>query len=231
MTRRKIPAWTIGLVCLSALACCSGATRVPNAADRAAACPDVAPPSAVAASDGAAPPAIAVPPVAVEPQAGEAGAWSSAVAGIRARLIVSAGEVYEGTALPRVDIELQNVSDVGNPLELYWDVDAVLRFQLADDAGADIPTSPLPVDIMRPTPYWVVLPWDSTVRINITTSGYGIRGAQRMLLGLPGDGAWEIAAGDARRLFLRGTLTAAQVDDAGRRAWRGTIELPPVEVR
>src|SRR5215468_8842097 len=49
----------------------------------------------------------------------ETGAWSEPVDGLRGRLIAKEGSVFHGTKMVDIYMELENVSDVGNPMQLY----------------------------------------------------------------------------------------------------------------
>ena len=43
------------------------------------------------------------------------------VNGLRGRLLFAPGDVVNGTRMAVVYLEFQNVSDVGNPMEIYYD--------------------------------------------------------------------------------------------------------------
>ena len=155
--------------------------------------------------------------------------WSPAVNGLRGRLLVSPGA---GT-LPRtvrVDLELENVSDVANPIEIYWDIDGVLSFSLADGDGREIANTPTAASIRRSSPHWLMLPFDSALRINITTHGYGVMPEPGVFIGLPHMDAWQFEASDMRRRLLHGVFTATATVAAHDRQWQGTLDLPIVEI-
>jgi hypothetical protein len=164
------------------------------------------------------------------PNESKEGAWSVPAEGLRARILASMSHTFYGTPQIRIDLELQNVSDVATPIEIEWDIDALLSFELADETGRSVPRAVRPCNITRVMPYWIAIPCDSTLRTNITTSGYGQFPNQRWFLGLPGGGAWESALGDTHRYSLLGTLSARSLDNPTHRAWRGTITLPAVEL-
>jgi hypothetical protein len=155
--------------------------------------------------------------------------WSPTVSGLRGRLVASAGD---GTAprVVRVELELENVSDVANPIEIYWDIDAVLSFSLTDEAGTEIETTPTMVSIQRVFPYWLALPPDSTLRIDITTTGYGMVPRPSVVVGLPHDAFWQLDATDTPRRLLRGVLRPISTRATHRRPWQGRLDLPPVEI-
>lgn len=158
-------------------------------------------------------------------------AWSAPVNGLRARLTTSAGTTHGGVRVPRVDLELENVSDVANPIELYWDIDALLAFRIEDASGVIIAPASVPASILRPTRFWLMVPYHGRVRLEITTFGYGIARGLRMFIGLPGMGAWAVAPGDTRRYMVSGTLTASPHTEPNRRPWQGRLNLQEVEIR
>jgi hypothetical protein len=182
-------------------------------------------PSAAAPTD----PGVPIRPTLPAKGALASSGWSSPVNGLQGRLLVSAGE---GTSprIVRIDLELQNVSNVGSPMELYWDIDAVLSFSLADEEGKEIETTPTAASIRRAAPYWLMLPMDSTLRTNLTTHGYGIEPKPGVFIGLPNMMAWQIDATDKRRRRIHGVLTATATTAADGREWKGTLDLPLVEI-
>ena len=155
--------------------------------------------------------------------------WSSPVNGLQGRLLVSSGE---GTSprIARIDLEIQNVSNVGSPIELYWDIDTVLSFSLADEDGKEIEPTPMAASVRSAAPYWLMLPMDSTLRTNLTTHGYGVEPRPGVFIGLPNMMAWQIDATDKRRRRLHGTLVATTTTATDGRQWQGTLDLPIVEI-
>jgi hypothetical protein len=87
--------------------------------------------------------------------------------------------------------------------------------------------------IVRPPPFWLIVPSESTIRASVTTYGYGVTPDGGLLIGLPASHAWQLAPGDTRSYRLQGRIVepARSGDDRDRpQAWEGVIDLPPVDV-
>jgi hypothetical protein len=149
------------------------------------------------------------------------GGWSRPASGLRGRLLASAADGSCGTTIQlRVDVELENVSDVGNPLEILWEKDEALVFRLTDASGAAIATAPASASITEPGPHWITLPVRSSLRMDVTTYGYAVRPNLRLFIGLAGMRTWQIEANDAGRYRLGATLTSQGPADGTRNVWR-----------
>ena len=187
---------------------------------------------------GAAPPAEMTPDeseAAVTEEAPDAcagaGAWSSAVDGLRGRLVVSGA----GASL-RVVIELENVS--AQPIALHWDGSPSVgfaTFALRDAAGNE------------PMPDWVfggseptgalalVIPAGSAVERDATASFVAGPGGEARVLRIgafwgrpmPEDGSPRyLSARVVARAPAPGDVTEEGDAVSGARAWVGAIELP-----
>ena len=143
--------------------------------------------------------------------------------GLRARLIATP----HGRDLA-LDLEIENVSDVGNPMEIWWDdLDGILRLSLDTDAGA-VATAGIGGSHASPPPYWLMLPVSSKLTISITPNAYeDVSGTRTMFRPLTFQG-WDMPAG---KLYLHGELAPpAPTDRDGRRPWLGKISLPRIEL-
>lgn len=187
------------------------------------------------ASPGPASPA----PAAADAARGAEPAWSATVDGLRARLVVSVPdkpEAEHGVRMARTWIEIENVSDVANPVDLFWNVDKIFDFALEDADGKPAATGSMAASIAMVPPFWLVIPSDSLLRVSITTWGYGVLPNQGdVFLGLPATHAWQLAHDDTRVYRLRGRLAVPSGDgddryDADRQVWQNAIDLPPVAV-
>ena len=141
---------------------------------------------------------------------------------VRGRLLIVEGDEpdYAG---PRTEphsmtfVEFQNVS-IGASLKMYFDVMG-LNCELVDTNGLRVPlTSGRGVHDSRPfLPYWVVLPYNSTIRLFIN-SGYGSR------LTIFQDGRpwcyWSIKPSGTNVYYLSGTFSVGT-------ATNGTLTVTP----
>jgi hypothetical protein len=152
-------------------------------------------------------------------------AWSPPVGGLRGRLVVRAGPATNGTPILAVYLELENVSDVANPIEVpsTWALDSALR----DASGRAVPETPAPADILTPSPFELVVPHDGLLRFRVSVSGYAVGEGEGAMVGME-SGCWVIKKGDAGRYALGGTFRAVPDPAAGgRRMWQGELALPP----
>lgn len=161
----------------------------------------------------------------------ETGKWSETINGIQGRLIVSEDPMLNGTRILAAYVELRNVSDVMNPLEIYYEPGSMVQCQLRDATGKPISRADLPASIIQPLPFWLTLPHDSSLRFRISVSGYGIPKDARALIPMA-DHAWLIKAGDQNEYALEATFIARRPKDETheRRVWQGVLKLPKVKI-
>jgi len=157
------------------------------------------------------------------------GAWSSAVAGLRGRL-VRTGE--------RVELELDNVS--ARPLELHWAGYrlAFATFRLDDASGAEVPEPDWRYGGNEATGRQHLLLATGTTRVVVGDPIFGeVSGRRTVRIGafwgreMPADGSPR---------FLRARVIGAQpssgeLDPATSAArgvvWLGSLDVPPVCLR
>ncbi|MEP7075739.1 MAG: hypothetical protein ABI878_08000 [Acidobacteriota bacterium] len=165
--------------------------------------------------------------VALRASTEETGAWSGAVSGLRGRLIVKDGETFHGTRLPAVYLELENVSDVGNQMEFFFDPMGSIESSVTDAAGKEVEQSPTPADILSPGPFWLALPNDGSLRFRISVSGYGIFENSGTDIQMS-SGNWIIKPADKNKYYLAATFESKPPASDRRRAWTGSLKLPRV---
>jgi hypothetical protein len=158
----------------------------------------------------------------------ETGAWSATVNGLRGRLLIAPGGEFIGTRMVDVYLELQNVSDVGNPIEIYFNSYDSIKSGVVDAAGKDVKQPPNAASITSPGPYWLSVPWDGTLRFRVSVSGYGVyknSGTQVQM----DSGNWLIALADKAKYYLEAKFASISAPDK-RRAWNGTLILSKVRI-
>ena len=160
----------------------------------------------------------------------ETGAWSGVVNGVQGRLIISEDQPSNGTAIVAVYLELRHASDIADPIEIYIDSTHTFRCQLLDANDRPVATAGLPASILVPRPFWLTLPYDSSLRFRISVSGYGVPRNERALIPLE-CGDWIIKSGDTGDYKLEISLGVKppKVDVNGR-VWKGTLKLPKVKI-
>ena len=154
--------------------------------------------------------------------------WSEAVNGLQARLELVEKEKIYGTRWLVPHLELRNVRDLGNQMEVNCDY-RHLKIELIDANGSPLrigtslprtgPTQELNV---------IVLPWDSSIRLNLECRNWGITKDAAAMVAAD-SGAWVIQENEKGKIYLRATLTGEMIEPTWKR-WSGKIQTPPVKV-
>ncbi|HWA28708.1 MAG TPA: hypothetical protein VG734_23865 [Lacunisphaera sp.] len=157
--------------------------------------------------------------------------WSKVENGIRGRLVIMFDPDFAGTEMPVVYLELQNVSDVANPKEIWLDPHRNFSaWNLRDETGAAVPRNQaVDASIITMGPYWITLPYDSILRFRVSVSGYGIKPNGGMAFQLPG-AFWQVPRRPGGGYDLSATFKSAPTEKDQRGAWTGTLVLPAVRV-
>lgn len=164
------------------------------------------------------------------------GAWSGTVSGIQGRLIAQDDPPFNGTRMIGVHLELRNVSGVLNPLEIPYD-GSNFQGELRDKAGKIVAQAGLSCSIMNPPGYFLILPYDSSLKFRVSVTGYGVPKDGGALIGL-NNAAWLIQRGDSAPYFLSGPFGPSSTvhfdaktrSSPSNRKWTGVLHLPPVRI-
>jgi len=125
-------------------------------------------------------------------------------------------------------LELRNVSDSASPIKVCCGGGHV-KFELIDADGKAVRDGwTLPRGGPHADPGTIVLPFDSSIRIGMYCSNWGVPRAAAMIA--TDSGAWVIESHEKGKLFLRATITGGKTDLKSQRIWQGTIVTPPVKV-
>jgi hypothetical protein len=157
----------------------------------------------------------------------ETGAWSETVNGLRGRLIAKEDKPFHGTRMLAVYIELENVSDVGNQMEFFFDPIKSIVSNVADSTGKDLAQPPTAADVVTPSAFWLALPNDGTLKFRISVSGYGVyenSGTNVQMM----SGNWLIKPADKQKYYLEAKYISRTPESDKRRAWAGELRLPKV---
>jgi hypothetical protein len=156
--------------------------------------------------------------------------WSQPVNGVQGRIIVSDDVWLYGTQMTTVDLELRNVSDVGNPIAIYFDPNRSFKCELLDAKDQAVARPPFAADIITPNPYWLSLPYQGTLRWRVSVSGYGIKPNSGKMVQMS-CGMWLIKPGDHSEYGLAVKFVAVSTpEDRERRAWTGTLTIPKAPI-
>ncbi|MGH9819799.1 MAG: hypothetical protein ACRD43_06485, partial [Pyrinomonadaceae bacterium] len=157
----------------------------------------------------------------------ETGAWSEQVRGLRGRLIVKEDKPFHGTRMIAVYMELENVSDVGNQMEFYFDPISSIESKLVDENGKEVEQPPTAADVATPAPFWLALPHDGTLKFRISVTGYGVYDHSGTNVQMS-SGNWLIKPNDKGKYYLEATYTSTPPKADKRRAWSDSLNLPKV---
>jgi hypothetical protein len=153
--------------------------------------------------------------------------WSPEVKGLRGRLVRQTQPPVGTTEIIGVAVELKNVS--AEPLAVRNDPAAV-RLDLFDAKGQSMPRAWLSRSGPIPFPQWGIVPGGCYLGFSLYDYGVGVPQGQGPLLALlPYAGDWILKPG---KYTLRGTFNVQPraSDDPPKNAWRGELDLPPLEI-
>lgn len=159
----------------------------------------------------------------------EADSWSNPERGIQARITLVEKPKINGTRSLVPYLELRNVGDSAYPLKVRCGAGHV-TFELVGADGKAIRDGwSLPRSGPHPDPGTVVLPLDSSMRIGMYCSNWGVpRDAAAMIS--TDSGAWVLQPQEKATVFLRATIKGEKVESDPDRTWHGTIQTPAVKV-
>lgn len=154
--------------------------------------------------------------------------WSEAVNGLRGRLVRYPRPHVNDTEIIGVAVELKSVS--ATALAVRNDP-ASVRVRLCRPDGTPIDsTLALPRGGPVAAPQWGVIPPYAYLGFSLYDYGVGVPQGQGALLAiLPPVQAWLLKPG---KYILRGTFTVqpAAEDNPPKNAWKGQLDLPPLEI-
>jgi hypothetical protein len=183
-----------------------------------------------------------------------AGDWSKPVTdtrgrAVRGRLVLCAQSFDESRREFSLFIELADASEAVHqePALLFCDLGKHdfrqeykpgLHCELRDSHAKAIETAAFPFSGAVPRSTWVSLPHQSTLRLR--QSPYGIHRPGATALAPMLSQLWVITDDDLEPYYLSGTFTIDPTDEQVKAAglkpaqegeiWRGTLELPPLEI-
>jgi len=159
--------------------------------------------------------------------ADETDIWSVPTNGLQARLTLVEKPKLNGTRWLVPYLELRNVRDLGHPMEIQCDSHH-LKIELVDADGKPIRVSALPRTGFVPDLGKVILPWDSSIRINLECKNWGIPKDAAAMVSTD-SGAWVIQEAERGKVYLRATVTGEKIEP-DYKAWYGTVQTPLLKV-
>ena len=168
--------------------------------------------------------APAPPPRVIE------GRWSAAVNGLRGRLLLTG--VNEGTRPQlRIDLELENVSDVLGPIEIPWrePPSTIVRFSFEDASGPVVSGFTPGGNEHSTMPYVLTIPRAGVTRMTVSPGAYEYLKDGRVWLRPFTFVGWEMpSTPDRHYLLARVEPKAPDARDQWPRPWVGPLILPRV---
>ena len=160
------------------------------------------------------------------------GNWSDTVGGLRMRFIVSSKQERTDFRRASVYLEMQNVSNVINPIE--FNSSFSLNCTLTNAAGNSLPSAMGFTSGFVCPPYWIYIPYDSTLKmrvddLNSWSVGYKRQTGISMAVG---SGCWLIPDNTTNVFSLSGVFKVERTlqPEEHIHAWDGTISLPRVKI-
>lgn len=161
------------------------------------------------------------------------GDWSETVNGLRGRLVSSENVGSNGKGKAVIYLELQNVSDVLNPMEIYIDTShSPLHFELKDASGMSptLPKGNYATDEWIPNSFWLHLPMDSTLRFRVSRKGPFSYPNVGLAIAVPGN-FWIIPNDASKNYFLSASFSINPSFDKDHfHAWKGYFKIPQVKI-
>lgn len=153
------------------------------------------------------------------------GKWSRPVNGLQARLAVDNWR----DPMIGVFLELRNRKNLLNTITVPISPER-LTFQLRDESGKVVMDAGLPRSGPVANLRDVQLPFDSSLRFNVSVSGVGIDTSSNAMIPLQSH-AWVIRAGDFSTYQLSASLKTKRLRGNNDTVWHGDLHIPAVSVK
>lgn len=165
----------------------------------------------------------------VSPGWSQAG-WSKSSQGLEARFSLEKGERSGKMRILHVYLEIRNVSDVANPIYVFYEPTQSLLVKMVDEHGKPVPVPGAAADVLSPSGHLLAIPWHGLLRFDVTAYGYAVAGDTSLLIGLH-RGVWAVPRGRNVKWILSGTFSAMKPTAAvSERLWDGRLEIPGIVV-
>jgi hypothetical protein len=148
------------------------------------------------------------------------------------RFIVSSRQVSADFRRAVVYLEMQNVSDVINPIEFNSGFSLICK--LTNSIGNPPPTAGCIADGFVCPPFWIYVPFDSTLKLrvdDINASAMAFKGQNGVSMAV-GSGCWLVPDNATNEYFLTGVFKVERTRQPEEHihAWDGAIQLPRVKL-
>lgn len=149
--------------------------------------------------------------------------WSPYNNGIQARLVLEQRPRFNGTRKLVPYLELRNKSQQALPIHIRCD-EQHLYFEHTDAKGKVLTERQGgPVDGISLQVGTVVLPFDSSIRIFLGSTIYGVPQNAAAMISTD-SGAWTLIPEEKGKTFLRVTVHGDAVSERGKTVWHGKVQ-------
>jgi len=163
------------------------------------------------------------------PQANYDDGWSDPTNNIEFRIILEEKGRIVGTRSIVPYLEVRNVADGGSSIHVKCG-DGYVEFELVGKDGKVIRDGWIqPRSGGHPDPGTLIVPPNSTIRIGMYCSNWGIPANAAGMIATD-SGAWVLRANENGKVFLRATISGDRPDESPRDQWCGMIVTPLVIV-
>ena len=160
--------------------------------------------------------------------------WSEPVKGLQARVTFGEGELFHGTRIARVYLELHNTTNNVGALAFDFDWRNSIHLEMHTADGKPAPTGPgFFGGMVTGVPTRLAIPFDGTLKFALDYKGYGVNPDSGTFFGfhpVSDTPVWLIPKGDSHEYFLDVTLAIPHDKNGNGVLWEGTIKLPTVKV-
>jgi hypothetical protein len=154
-------------------------------------------------------------------------AWSDAVDGLRARLVVLPSS-KDAQPFERVFIEFDNA--LGGEKNIRFNPDQ-LKLRITDANGKELPTA-AGVAYDGASPLWkpIRLPYAGTIRFQVSFPGAGYNPKDKAMIDVGPQHVWVLPE-DGKTYFLSGSVSIkGQTSDDRNTDWSGVLNLPKARI-
>lgn len=148
--------------------------------------------------------------------------WSIYENGLKARVSLEQRAKFNGTRKLAPYLELRNLSQLANPVRVRCDEQHV-TFDLVDADGKVLDPTSLPLDGISPEIETIVLPFDSSIRMYMGASIWGVPKDAAAMISTE-NSAWVLKPEQKGKTFLRVTIHGDKSGERKDHIWHGKIQ-------
>ena len=156
--------------------------------------------------------------------------WGEPIAGLRSRIDVVRKGDKDGSPKLVTYLSLENVTDSLGTIDVYLSIGNLVLW-LEDKAGNKLEMSPSGLNGRNgfvPSPFWLQIPFDTTIRMRTDLTGYFSRRASELVIESE-SGLLAVPKGWKKPVYLAGKFEIVDPPHEARsRRWEGTMGVPRI---